>query len=168
MIKFEIDKTKLPQVKALFDLFEQLLKTNTYNDELKKEFDKINNSLFQITGNNINIMDFAEYWSWTDLDTVFEIILTPKPQKCNLTDEEISEIIYKIFNAEYGEAESRYMESLLELETGLFNISDYLIHRNIEGLHKNSTVEEITKKIIQERNRKRDFPEEPDSRVIYL
>ncbi len=168
MNNFEIDKAKIPEVKKLINFFEELMETNEYSDELRKELDKIESRLFELSGYEINIMDYAEYWSWTNLDDVVEIILTPKPQKCNLTDEEIGGIIYKIKNAEYKEAESRYMERLLELETGLFNIGDYLRYGKIEGLHRNSSSEEVTKKVIEDRNKKREFPNEPDPRVIYL
>lgn len=52
------------------------------------------NELNRITGKNYTGIEFAEYWGWTDLDTLAENALIPEPPCVrDLAKEEIKEIV---------------------------------------------------------------------------
>ncbi len=52
------------------------------------------NELNRITGKNYTGIEFAEYWGWTDLNTLAEKVLIPEPPCVrDLTKGEIKEIV---------------------------------------------------------------------------
>lgn len=59
----------------------------------------------------------------------------------------------KIANVEYSESEMDYQLDVLEKETGLINVSDYIFYPNLIGLELNADVQEIIAKILADRMR---------------
>lgn len=81
----QIDYQKLELVKKLIDSIAE--KSNgDYEAELSQ--------LSSITGKSHDAIEFAEYWGWTDLDTLAAIALTPEPPCVrDLTQDEIKEVV---------------------------------------------------------------------------
>ncbi len=146
-----MDKISKEKLEEMMNLIEKL--NDCYNDESKKdEVKEIENSMKKLIGqDNIVISDFLEYWSWTSLEEVARIGLTPKPAKKTFSDEELKEIILNISTSKYSASETNHYLSVLEVETGLDNVSDYIFWPNEIGLELNSTEEEIIQKIFEDR-----------------
>ena len=86
--------------------------------------------LSQITGKQHNAIDFAEYWGWTDLDSLAEITLTPEPPCIrDLTRNEIEEIITMIKECLMigEENKAEYYLELLHKSLPLANVIDYIM-----------------------------------------
>ncbi|MBQ1992188.1 MAG: hypothetical protein II233_05365 [Clostridia bacterium] len=74
------------------------------------------------------------------------------PKKQGLSDAELTDIITKIIKCEYDEAEIDYQLQVLECETGLINISDYIFYPDEVGLAFNAGITEIVSKILSDKN----------------
>ena len=124
--------------------------------DIQNEIEKLGIRLKELTGKTIEECGyFKQYWSYTSLETVVEKILMPKVEKKGMSDEELTELIMKfcdqLDNPTKSEAEmDRFME-ILELESGLSNISDYFFYPQLVGLERNPGAEAITKKILEDR-----------------
>lgn len=146
----EIDRTKLDEVKELIDKAAELLESS--RGERTPELDRIESRLRELTGRpDLDAGEFAEYWGWTSLESFAEMVLMPIPKKSGLSDEELTEIIAKICKAEYTEAEIDYYLKLLESETGLDNVSDYIYYPDEVGLDMQADIPEIIAKILEDR-----------------
>ncbi len=88
-------------------------------------------------------------YSATDLKTVAECELMSPPEKEDITDGQIKEIVVNILK--HGEAELDWWLKYLELNTGLVNLSDYIFYPDLVGLDRNSSLEQIADKIITDR-----------------
>ena len=152
MKKVVIDETKLPKVMEIIELAASIMEEKDYvnNEDVKQELENLQKDLCNITENSkINIADFQEYWSYTDLETVAKSALMPSPQKRDITDDEIREIVIGILDFE--EAEMDYWLDFLEVNTGLDNLTDYIFYPDLVGLDKDSSLEEIAEKIIADK-----------------
>ena len=83
--------------------------------------------LCEITGKSHEKIEFAEYWGWTDLETLARIALTPQPPKINdLEKEEIMELstISKesFINGEDNKGD--YYVELLHKSLAVVNVTD--------------------------------------------
>lgn len=67
------------------------------------------------------------------------------------SDAELTEIILKICNCEYSESEMDSKLELLEQETGLSNISDYIFCPDEIGLALDAEPSEIVEKILSDK-----------------
>lgn len=76
----------------------------------------------------------------------------PAPEKQGLSDDELTDIITKIIKCEYDEAETDYQLKVLERETGLINISDYIFYPDEVGLAFNAGINDIVSKILSDKN----------------
>lgn len=95
----------------------------------KKELAGLQKKLREVTGKKrIAIKQFMAYRSYTSLETAARMALLPKPVKTGLTDEQISEIAYKVCRVEYDEAALDFFIKVLKVETGLNNITDYIFN----------------------------------------
>lgn len=74
-----------------------------------------------------------------------------------MTDKKICELIRKIYNCEFSESETDYWLDILERETGLINFTDYIYWPNLVGLDLNSSVDEITNKILYDSKSKKAY-----------
>lgn len=73
------------------------------------------------------------------------------PQKKNMTNEQITELVKKIWEAEFPMAEMDYWLEVLELETGLSNAVDYIYWPDLVGLSLDVSFEDIAKKILEDK-----------------
>ncbi len=114
--------------------------------------DKLLLKLHEITGNQkISVSDCLEYWGWTSLDELARSFCIPEPDFKGLTNEQLAEIIRKIGECQYSESEMDFQLKVLEKETGLSNISDYIFYPDIIGFDKNAEISEIITKILADR-----------------
>lgn len=146
----EIDRSKMDEVMELIDKAAELLESS--RGERTPELDKIESRLRELTGRpDLDAEEFAEYWGWTSLENFAETVLMPIPKKSGLSDEELAEIIAKVCRAELKESEIDYFIKLLEVETGLEDVSDYIYYPDSVGLDMDADVPEITAKILKDR-----------------
>ena len=157
MKKPEIDETKLPEVMEMLERAVSLMeeKDCERDKEAQKELKDLQARLRDITGNKkIKISDYRHYQSYTKLETVARRAMYLPPQKSNLTDEQIAEIIRAIANVEVGEAEMDYFLDVLEVETGLDDISDYIFYPDLKGLDMQASVDEIIEKVMEDKKQR--------------
>ncbi|MBQ6696481.1 MAG: hypothetical protein IJN16_07235 [Lachnospiraceae bacterium] len=140
------DKTKLKKVMELID---KIVDSNNGDDIVRMELE-----LRKITGkSDLSANDCREYWGWTTLEELAKRFLMPVPQVQGLSDEELAVIVEKIANVEYSESEMDYQLEVLEKETGLINVSDYIFYPNLIGLKLDADIPEIISKILADRVR---------------
>lgn len=114
----EPDKTKLETAKTLID--------SIANGEGDTE--KALNELGKITGKQHSQTEFAEYWGWTDLDTIAQQALMEPPCVRDLTRDELIEII-SITREAMTDSDSKmtyYME-LLHKSLPLADVLKYIM-----------------------------------------
>ena len=146
-----IDENKLNEVMDIIDRIAEIMETGAA-DSYDNEFTDLQNNLETLTGRtDIDIESFAGYWSRTSLEELARSVLMPVPERQGLSDEELSEVITDLCECAYSDAELDYYLKLLELETGLKNISDYIFYPNMVGLDYGSDVSEIVDKIIMDK-----------------
>ena len=68
-----------------------------------------------------------------------------------MEEKRLTEIIEKICRCEYSESETDYQLKILEQETGLCNISDYIFWPNLAGMRLDADISEITAKILADK-----------------
>lgn len=147
----KIDETKLQAVKEIIDEIDYFA-VDKHCDEDSPELKDLAQKLQEVTGKkDLSIRPFIRYSSCISLETAAKMALLPIPQKRDLTDEEIKEIVLKIANVEFDEATIDYFLKVLKLETGLYNITDYIYYPELVGMDKEADMEEIIKKIIADK-----------------
>lgn len=76
------------------------------------------------------------------------------PKKCGMTDEQLTELIRRICELDFDvpqnalEATNDYFLEVLEIETGLSDITDYIYYPEEVGLKPDAGLDEITAKIL--------------------
>lgn len=138
-----IGHTKLEKIRELIDEI-----ADTQDDHKIKE-------LQELTGKAVTVEDCLEYWSWTTLEDLARSFLMPEPKYEGLNDHQLAEIIQKIYTCAYDEAETEFQLKVLEIETGLSNISDYIFYPDEVDLDENADLPEITAKILADRKKER-------------
>lgn len=144
-----IDETKLKEVKEIIDTADSLMgEKDCENDEqARKELLSLQDRLRELTGKyNLDIRDFRQYWECTDLDVIARSALNPVPQKEQITDERIREIVKGILN--HSESDMDYWLEYLQVNTGLDDLTDYIFYPDLVGLDSNASLDEIAEKII--------------------
>lgn len=156
----EIDESKLPEVMKIINDAANLMaeKDCREDEEAKKELETLQKQLIEATGKpQINIRDYQRYWASTNLETVGRSALYPPPQKSNMTDEQLTELIRRISELDFDvpenalEAINDYFLEVLEVETGLDNITDYIYWPNLVGLDLHAELDEIITKILADK-----------------
>lgn len=71
-----------------------------------------------------------------------------------MTDNEIRETVRKIYDCEFSEESNDYWLDVLERETGILNVSDYIYWCSLVGLDNNCSADEIADKIISDMKNK--------------
>jgi len=130
----EIDRSKLEDVKQLIDDIAE--NVGECNEKLS--------ALEHITGRKHDAMEFAEYWGWTDLDTLAEAALMPTPPCVrDLTMEEVAELVTIIKEGfEMGEdAKVEYYKELLHRSLPLSDVLRYIM--------SGDSAEDIAERMIQ-------------------
>ncbi|MBD5137599.1 MAG: hypothetical protein HDT39_16950 [Lachnospiraceae bacterium] len=161
----EIDNEKKQEVMDIIDTAATLFEESDYeNDEtVKNDLKQLDFRLKEITGKeDISVDNYHSYWSYTSLETVAKEALMPKPEKQGLSDKRITEIIKNIFeyNQIEDEAELDYWMNVLEIETGLNNITDYIFYPDLVGLELHASLDEIIAKILIDKTK--SYIELPD------
>lgn len=84
--------------------------------------------LGKITGRQHSQTEFAEYWGWTDLDSIAEQAFVEPPFVSDLTREELTEIIAIIKKATINCEDNRmmYYEELLHKSLPLTDVFSYI------------------------------------------
>lgn len=117
----QIDKQKLELVKELIDSIAE-----NVDEDCSGELNRLNS----ITGKEHTTAEFAEYWSWTDLETLAKITLSPEPPCIHdLTKSEIEEIIAVIKDCMIAveDDKAEYYMGLLHKSLPLTNVADYIM-----------------------------------------
>lgn len=154
MLKPIVDESKLPVVMEIIDRLAEIFNEEDFeNDEaVKSEMAGLESRLIELTGKNIEqCQPFQKYWAYTSLETVARKALMPKPQKENLSEEQLREIYENIVYVRQGEAETDYLLEVLVMETGIEDITDYIYYPELVGLNEDASDEEIFQKIMRER-----------------
>ena len=129
---------------------------------IKEEINTLGERLKVLTGKTIEeCQPFEAYWSYTTLEDIVDGIMAPETEMKDLSGGELSddELIEKIkdFFEKATTLGARKLDKLIreyEDPTGLDNFSDYIFWPDsIEGLGKNSSEDEIIKKILEDRKR---------------
>lgn len=153
MQKPVIDETKLSEVKKIIcDADLLMTEKDCENDNVsKKELEELQNRLREITGNcQIKIRDFWHYDEAISLETAAKGALMSPPEKEDLTDGQIKEIVVNILK--HDETEMDWWLQFLTVNTGLENLTDYIFYPDLVGLDGESSLEQIADKIIEDRN----------------
>ena len=101
-------------------------------------------ALSALTGKLHSEVEFLEYWSWTDLDTLARLTLAPEPPCVpDLTWEETLELVRRIQNCSVTgqERAMRYDLQLLRRSLSLPNVMDFVA--------SGEAVEVIAEKLLQ-------------------
>lgn len=120
----KIDTGKIEAVKNLIDSIAESLNGDCSNELVELE---------HITGKQHTVMEFAEYWGWTDLDTLAEKALVPEPPcVCDLAQGEVEEIVSMIKDCMISGEDGRawYYTELLHKSLPLTNVTDYIMSGN--------------------------------------
>lgn len=147
-----IDETKLPEVKKIISDADSLMtEKDCENDDIyKKELEALQDRLRELTGNaQIKIRDYWRYDEAVSLETAARGALMSPPEKEELTDKQIKEIVVKIL--EYEEAEMDWWLNYLRVNTGLDNLTDYIFYPDLVGIDREASLEQIADKIIEDR-----------------
>ena len=107
--------------------------------------------LNRITGKQHEAIEFAEYWGWTDLDTLAEKVLTAEPPYINdLTKDEIAEIVSMtktcLLSGEDNKADY-YME-LLHKSLPLTDVMRYIMSEKDEETIVNDMIKASSNSVI--------------------
>lgn len=127
----KIEEEKLELIKELIDNIAENIE-----EDCSEELNKLNS----ITGKEHKKLDFAEYWEWTDLDTMAQLALTPEPPCIrDLSETEMEEIVGIISDCLISGEENKaeYYIELLHKSLALVNVLDYVM------------AEDDTKKIVE-------------------
>ncbi|MBP3610720.1 MAG: hypothetical protein J6J42_10350 [Lachnospiraceae bacterium] len=147
-----IDETKLSETMRIIEMAAELMAEKDCDEDIeaKTTLEKLQQDLRIITDNKkINIRDYERYWSAVDLKTVAEGALMPVPEKEDLSDAQIKEIVVNIL--QYSEAEMTWWLNYLKVNTGLNNISDYIFYPDMLGLDSEASLEQIADRIIADK-----------------
>ena len=130
-----IDETKVDAVSALIAAISEKGPGNC-GEELA--------ALSALTGKLHDEMEFLEYWSWTDLDTLARLTLAPEPPCVpDLSREELVELVEIIQHCSVTGREwaMRYYTALLRRSLSLPNVMDFVA--------SGEDVEVIAEKLLQ-------------------
>lgn len=146
-----IDETKLPAVMELIERANFLMTEKDSGDEtVIKELNELQDKLRNLTGKSrIAIESFKRYDAVTDLKTISKKALMSEPEKEDLTDEQVREIVLNCLK--YDETGQDWCLNFLKLNTGLKNLTDYIFYPNLIGLDGNASLEQIADKINADR-----------------
>lgn len=120
----QIDEKKLELVQELIDSIAEKV-----DEACSGELNRLNS----ITGREHTAVEFAEYWSWTDLETLARMTLTPEaPCIHDLTKSEIEEVIavIKACMISGEDDKAKYYMELLHKSLPLANVVDYIMSGN--------------------------------------
>lgn len=153
-----IDEEKLNRAKELINRAAVLMEED-YNANLE-EVEELGGQLETLAGKTIDIFELNCYWSHSSLDDVAKSVLMPEPEQCDLTNDDIKDILVHFYDyiGQYGEAVADYIVAFLALNTGLSNMMEYIYFPDEVGLELDNSMSQeeflniIADKIIEDRN----------------
>ena len=154
----KVDVSKIPEVMELIEKAASVMAEKDDSDPaVKRELEDLQNKLREITGNKkLKITEFQRYWAYTGLETMAKKALMLPPEKCDVTDDQIREIVLYAFCDDFFkshyEADVDYWVDFLEINTGLKYLSDYIFYPDMMGMDNNATLEQIADRIIADKN----------------
>ena len=157
----KIDSSKIPEVMELIEKAASVMAEKDDSDPaVKRELEDLQNKLCEITGNiKLKITEFQRYWAYTSLETMAKKALMLPPEKCDVTDDQIREIVLYAFCDDFfkshDEADVDYWVNFLEINTGLEYLSDYIFYPDMMGMDNNATLEQIADRIIADKNNRK-------------
>lgn len=138
----QIDREKLDVVKKLIDSI-----ADHANGDYSQELSELN----RITGKEYSILNFFEYWGWTDLDTLAEQALTPDPPCIrDLSRDEIKAIVRILKDAiiSLDDVKTEYYEELLHKSLPLSEVQKYIRLEDDEGVIVNRMLRASSESVI--------------------
>lgn len=138
----QIDREKLDVVKKLIDSI-----ADHANGDYSQELSELN----RITGKEHSILNFFEYWGWTDLDTLAEQALTPDPPCIrDLSRDEIEAIVRILKDAiiSLDDVKTEYYEELLHKSLPLSEVQKYIRLEDDEGVIVNRMLRASSESVI--------------------
>ena len=155
----KVDVSKIPEVMKLIEKAASVMEEKSGSDDpkVKQELEDLQNKLREIMGNKkLRITEFQRYWAYTGLETMARKALMLPPEKCDVTDDQIREIVLYTFGDDFfkshDEADVDYWVDFLEINTGLEYLSDYIFYPDMMGMDNNATLEQIADRIIADKN----------------
>ncbi len=138
----QIDMQKLETVKKLI--------VQIADASLNNDCNKALNELNLITGKIHDVTEFAEYWGWTDIDTLAKKTLIAEPPRiCDLTKEEMKEIVIIIKTCLISdENKAEYYIELLHKSLPLTNVTKYVMSEKDETAIVNDMVSAASNSVI--------------------
>lgn len=144
-----IDESKLPKVMQILSDANVLMteKDCESDSAVQQELETLQDRLRALTGNQkLQISSFKRYDAVSSLETAARGALMSPPEKEDITDGQIKEIVLNIL--QHDEVETDWWLGYLKLNTGLKNLTDYIFYPALVGLDRDSSMEQIADKII--------------------
>lgn len=116
-----INENDIDKVSKIIDTI-----ANNLDRDCRNELSELQN----LTGRSHLIEEFAEYWGWTDLESLARITLTPEPPCVNDLDRiELEEIIGIIRQSLLSgeDDKGKYYEELLHKSMSISNVLSYIM-----------------------------------------
>ncbi len=116
-----INENDLEKVKKIIDIIA---------DNLDRDCSKELDELRSLTGKLHSVEEFAEYWGWTDLDSLARISLTPEPPSVSDLDRTELETIIGIIRESLISGEDnkgKYYEELLHKSMCIPDVMSYIM-----------------------------------------
>ena len=105
------------------------------------------NELQSLTGKSHSVEEFAEYWGWTDLDSLAKITLMPEPPRVSDLDRSELEIIIGIIKESFLSGEDGKGEYYIELLHKSMSVPDVMNY-----IMSGQDVQAIADKILSAKN----------------
>lgn len=105
------------------------------------------NELQGLTGKSHSVEEFAEYWGWTDLDSLAKITLMPEPPRVSDLDRSELEIIIGIIKEAFLSGEDDKGEYYIELLQKSMSVPDVM-----DCIISGQDVKAIADKILSAKN----------------
>lgn len=115
------------------------------NQGITEEVKALERELTEISGKQQNIEDYRHYSAVTSLKEIAKSALMPVPQKEDVTEDKIREVVMTFLKK--SESEQEYWLKWLKINTGCS--SDYLFYPEFVGLPRDASMEEIAEKIVE-------------------
>ena len=116
-----INENDIDKVSKVIDII-----ANNLDKDCRNEL----NELQSLTGKSHSVEEFAEYWGWTDLDSLAKITLMPEPPRVSDLDRSELEIIIGIIKESFLSGEDgkgEYYIELLHKSMSVPDVMNYII-----------------------------------------
>ena len=132
---------KLERAMEIIRKADEVMESEGITEEVKA----LERELTEISGKQQNIEDYRHYSAVTSLKEIAKSALMPAPQKEDVTEDKIREVVMTFLKK--SESEQEYWLKWLETNTGCS--SDYLFYPEFVGLPRDASMEQIAEKIVE-------------------